>query len=45
MDDVAKTSEPRPPKEAYEAPRLDDLGEVNVLTRTVGGSPLDLDDN
>jgi hypothetical protein len=45
VNDVAKTSEPRPPKEAYEAPRLEDLGEVDELTRTVGGSPVDLDDS
>jgi len=41
VDDVTKTSEPQPPRESYEAPRLDDLGEVHVLTQIVGGSSLD----
>lgn len=40
MDDVASTDELHP-KEAYEPPRLDELGKVDELTETVGGSQVD----
>lgn len=41
MDDLTKTSEPQPPRESYESPRLEDLGDVHLLTRIVTSSPLD----
>jgi hypothetical protein len=43
VDDAAKANEsPRSP-EAYEAPRVVDLGDVHALTKIVSGSPLDDD--
>jgi hypothetical protein len=30
-----------PPKEPYEPPRLDELGTVDELTQTIGGSATD----
>ena len=42
MDDVARTDELPSPREAYEPPRLDELGKVDELTeRPPGGSILD----
>jgi len=45
VDDVARTNELGPPKEAYEAPRLEDLGDVDALTQATGASVIDTTDN
>jgi hypothetical protein len=41
VDDVAIPYDPHAPKEAYEAPGLIELGKVDELTATIGGSPVD----
>jgi hypothetical protein len=42
MDDVARTNELPSPREAYEPPRLDELGTVDEFTSvTDSGSALD----
>jgi hypothetical protein len=45
MDDIPDTRRSDPLPEAYEAPRVTDLGDVGALTGATGASPVDFDDN